>query len=428
MAKVPIENPGAQKAALQAAIDQLDVTADFLSGSAAAQVRQRAILTSALTAANRARNNNPISNPVIVSGSGVTVTQSSTAPSALTRNINPANTIASSPIKYYGGNPVGAGGATVRAQAPGGYTSSRYETVFEGTSAAFYLENSASGKEFRVIIGNRYVGDGSGLPLLFNTDNGLYLQVTMPVRDNYKFAIERHYTAGIQGLLLDPLSQAWATPDPAPTFFMVGDSYTGGTGGAFRTAAWEYALAHLLGLNMMDNGVGGSGYIQPSFPVFGDASRLAQVASQSFDIVGVAGGINEPTGTTDTALMAAATLYWQNVRLRQPNALIIVFGVWSGSTGPSAEIIGRENALATAFNAWADPFSIFVPISTDVKPWLFGQGRVASPGSTGNTSIYIGGLDGTDATHPNAAGHVYLGKRGAQETLARIERKLAQIS
>lgn len=403
------------------------VASDELVGGAAAQVKRRALLTSLITASNRAKLGNPIQNPVIVSGSGVTITQSSSAPSGLTRNLNPANTIAGGPIKYYGGSPVGAGGATVRAQAPGGYTSSRYETIFEGLSAAFYLENSASGKEFRVIVGNRYVGDGSGQPILFNTDNGLYLQATFPTRDNYKFAIERQYTAGIQGLLLDPFSQAWATPDPAPTFFMVGDSYTGGTGGAFRTAAYEYAMAHMMGLNMMDNGVGGSGYIQPSFTTFGDPTRLSQVASQPFSVVGVAGGINEPTGTTDAAMSAAGLAYFQAVRARQPDALIIVYGVWPGSTGPSVEMIGRENALLAAFNTWADPFSIFVPISTDVKPWLFGQGRAGSQGGTGNTNIYIGGLDGTDATHLNAGGHVYVGKRAAQETLSRIERKLAEI-
>lgn len=397
--------------------------------------RKIALLHAFLARANSALLSNPIDGAVLTSGGGaVTIAQSATAPAGLTRVVNPRAGIAAgtTPMAAYGGTLVdGTFGSLVRIRRGStGFTTSRFESLVDGAAVAFNLDAGTAPGTFRVLVDNRYIG-ANGTPTNFLPADGGYVTLTFPNRAVRKVAIEREYQAGVQGILTEPTAQVWRPSDRPLTFFMVGDSYTGGTGSVFRGGGWAYVLGHLLGLNMIDDGVGGSGYTRTGFATFGSAARIALATETAYDVIGVAGGVNDSiTGTgadTPAGLTAAALSYYQALRAGQPRALIVVFGAWAGGTGPSTDRKDAETAIKAAFDAWADPFSIFIPINTDPYPWVYGQGRVASPTGTGNADLLLGGLDGTDATHPNDSGHIEIGRRGARALVGVVERLLAGI-
>jgi hypothetical protein len=72
----------------------------------------------------------------------------------------------------------------------------------------------------------------------------------------------------------------------------------------------------------------------------------------------------------------------------------------------------------TAFN---DPYCKFIPQTTDPSgSWINGTGRTGATNGTGNADIYIGGVSGTDTTHPNDLGHLYLAYRAANRIATAI--------
>jgi lysophospholipase L1-like esterase len=345
-----------------------------------------------------------------------TISQASTAPVALTKSFNPA-LFATGPLDFFGGDPYWAFGSVVRAKRGTGFTESRYETIFDGSSICFYLENSAY-PSFTVLAGNpdgplTYVKGTGGVTLL-TTANGVYVTITFPSRGIYRVAIEREYQSGIQGLYIEPTAQAWRPNKPHITALVVGDSITGGTGASFYGSAWEYVTGRALGWDIWSDGVGGSGYLAGT--PFSDPTRTSLLTLKPFDVVVIAGGINDANATNAPGVQSAAASYFASVRAALPNALIVVLGAWAGSTGPSTgpnSVSDVESKIKAAFNVFADFNSVFIPVSTDNQPWIYGTGHVAAPAGSGNADLYVGGLDGTDLTHPNDAGHSMLGKRCA---------------
>lgn len=369
----------------------------------------------------------------VVTATGVlpsppTVSQTTTAPPALTKVFNTAQ-FAAGALDFFGGAPYTPFGSVVRARIGGGFSGSRMDTVFEGTSLCFYLEDNsspASAMLFRLLAGDadsntmQYVGS-SGSPTVFTTANGLYVALTFPTSGVYRVAVERQYAAGVQGLLVEPTSQAWRPYQPHITALVVGDSYTGGTGSSVYGNSWEYVLGRELGWDIWANGVGGSGYLA-GVP-FSDSTRTALLSLKPFDAVVIAGGINDAGATYGPNVQAAAAAYFATVRSLVPDALIVVLGAWPGSTGPSTgtnSVTDVEAKIKAAFTAFNDGNSIFIPVSGANQPWIYGSGHVSAPTGAGNADKYIGGTDGNDVTHPNDAGHDLLGRRCAHALRAAL--------
>jgi hypothetical protein len=87
-------------------------------------------------------------------------------------------------------------------------------------------------------------------------------------------------------------------------------------------------------------------------------------------------------------------------------------------------VTAAETAIQAAVTEFNDPYTAFIPCTNDTAgPWLFGTGNTVSPIGDGNADLYIG----SDGSHPNDAGHSYLGRmcalgirRAARTMLANI--------
>lgn len=104
-----------------------------------------------------------------------------------------------------------------------------------------------------------------------------------------------------------------------------------------------------------------------------------------------------------------------------PNALIVNLGVPStpangGGTGApnyvSTYSQNNENIIADVVASFNDPLMISIPNCTDQNAgvgvsWFWGDGKTSNTTGHGNTDIYIG----SDGTHPNTAGHLFLAQK-----------------
>lgn len=368
-----------------------------------------------------------IANPVTqgragVFASGVTVTQEASVHAGHTYQINPLNSTANSPISLGNQTLINGGGSTIRAaDLLNGATVSRYETLIDGDSFVWNVP-AGSASTFRIEIDGLYTQADA-----YDTTAGAFVYVTMPL-GVHRVAIERFQSSGVADLWLKPTATAVKPNSRVISFGAVGDSYTQGTGSLFTPDLWANAMCRILGWAYSGNGEGGTGYVNPGpSTIFGSATRLAYLTGKALDVIGIAGGINDAGAPYLTNITAAALTYYRAVRTLQPRALIIVFGAFAGSTGPSANVLAAEAEVKAAFDAWADPFSIYVPISdtTNGRAWIRGTGRVGATNASGNSDIYIGGTDGNDNTHPyQRAGHWYLGARAAEGVLGKMQRLL----
>lgn len=165
--------------------------------------------------------------------------------------------------------------------------------------------------------------------------------------------------------------------------------------------------------------VGGTGFINPSTyaSTFGDATRVADIVEANPDVIVVSATPNDNSYTA-SAITAAALAAFQAYRTAMPKALIIVGGIFPGSTGPGSTALANENAVKAAFDQWADGNSWFIPVATDpTGSWIFGTGKVGAANNSGNSDLYV---NSADTVHPSQDGHDYFARRWA----AAIRRKV----
>ncbi|TCR07284.1 lysophospholipase L1-like esterase [Neorhizobium sp. JUb45] len=205
------------------------------------------------------------------------------------------------------------------------------------------------------------------------------------------------------------------------------DSY--GMGGGTQTnwdtpnAAFTTLAGELLGMrDVRQLSQFGTGYIATGS---GRSKLLAQIPrsiSQQgpWDLILVAHGYNDAAQAPAT-VQAEALAALRLIREGAPNVPIVVVGPWGGRTGPSAAVVGVENAISSAVTALADPLCRFAPNSTAAQPFLFGTGYQGATNASGNSDVYIG----TDGTHfTPIVGHEYGAYRVATAVRDAVEAML----
>lgn len=221
----------------------------------------------------------------------------------------------------------------------------------------------------------------------------------------------------LSAIRLSPLASFWK-PSAASVLRMgcYTDSYGMGGGGQnnFDTpnAAFTTLAGELLGIrDVRQLSQFGTGYLATG----AGRSKLAAQIPRSlgpqgpWDLLLVAHGYND-AAQTPANVQAEALADLKLLRKGAPNVPIVVLGPWAGKTGPSAAIVGIENAIKNAVAAFADPLTKFAPNSTASQPFLSGTGRQGDLKADGNADIYIG----TDGTHLTPiAGHEYAAFRVA---------------
>lgn len=168
-----------------------------------------------------------------------------------------------------------------------------------------------------------------------------------------------------------------------------GDSYSEGEGSTFAVNSWPQVLARRVGIDdMRQVAVGGTG----PFANFNNQRKNirgqitdwftvnSDILPEQVGVANYAGGFNDwPTNVvnrTPTEIATQAAGDWAIMRTLLPNALIVVYGIWGGTRGPDSRTRDIETAFKAAFDAWADPFSIFIPVSLEINgnsPWLYGN-------------------------------------------------------
>ena len=182
----------------------------------------------------------------------------------------------------------------------------------------------------------------------------------------------------------------------------LGDSVASGTG-APSASAWQTAFMKRMGLtDSRMVALGGSGFLNPGTneSKFGDAARLMDVYEAKPDLIMFNVTINDTTlHANDPALFKATVIQtMQEYRSQHPDVPIFLGSMWPGEYPGGTTLTRRQAMEADAFDAfeeWADPNS-----------WAFenfGMGLI-------DAAWLAGGNNGfnSDASHPNAAGHLYI--------------------
>jgi hypothetical protein len=229
-------------------------------------------------------------------------------------------------------------------------------------------------------------------------------KIRLIVKQSTSLAFGRFYIA--------PGDSVFASSNPnGYRMCIVGDSITAGSssGPSIAGNSFAYQFANLIGCNdVVQNAAGGTGFtVDSSGSQLTYIGRVADVIDLAPDIVYIHGAYNDQP-TASATRIAAMVAYMRAVRAGLPNAIIIITGTYGGAI--IASMIAVENDQITAVEQFADNRTYFIPVSTDVIPWMSGTGNLTAPNGSGNSDIYVGP---SDAAHPSNMGISYWAKRHA---------------
>lgn len=218
-------------------------------------------------------------------------------------------------------------------------------------------------------------------------------------------------------LITEAGSRIWVEPSPHHWKLAVeGDSLTqGGYNTPYQPGQdWVTQMGQLIGCDDVSNlAQGGTGFISDNG---GRKTRYEQrverLASLQADVYLIAGNHNDSSYPREQQIGAALS-YLRRLRALQPDAVIVVAGnnPLQGESTVAGPIVEAEKNLRTAFDLWADPNALFLPISTDPGgPWITGSGAVDHPMGDGNMDHFYITRDG----HPLQRGVDYFARRYAR--------------
>lgn len=201
------------------------------------------------------------------------------------------------------------------------------------------------------------------------------------------------------GALMPSSMGAWRPGGPRrPRAWVLGDSYTFGSGASDTTASVNNIMAECLGLDLITDGIGGAGWTGSTggTPAQRINAKLATLNTVP-ELVFLDLGYNNAGSTPNVpAIQAGIDAAIQAVRSCAPGARIIVFGP-ATPQGATANLSTVRNTIEAKASEYGVDF-----ISQD--GWI----------TMSNEGFYIG----VDNVHPNADGHRYLGERKARAVAA----------
>jgi len=283
-----------------------------------------------------------------------------------------------------------------------------YTFWFETDAPKFQLNiPSTVNSPIRIIVDGQYLTTTG-----WDTSTNNYVSVDFTTRKPRTIGIDCNSVVQFRSMRVDGLSRVWK-PRPAEDTkaIFTGDSHLAGTIVGVPALA-GHLVGKLCGIwDCRTAAVPSTGYLADASGarqnIFGQMD--AWINEMTYDLIGFAGGFNDTALTLATAADNALAC-WRKARGAQPNAFIVVFGVWATNTGPGANNIALENLLSARFATWADPFSAFIPVCTDVQPWEYGTGSISAPVGDGNSDLYT---NTSDLPHYSIVGQQYRGLRMA---------------
>lgn len=272
---------------------------------------------------------------------------------------------------------------------------------------------------FRFIVDGQYV-DLTGTATASASGNQ-WFHLAFGSRKWREIVVEGELDEAFIGLNVGPSESARPATGDSTRLIVLGDSFVAATGTLRSNDGFARVLGDHLGIrDVFMSGVGAQGWLSAGTSAYTLRQRLPyDLAGQAADVIVLALGINDSGSPAALTAEVAATI--PVLRGFAPGVPVFVFGAWPGSSGPGSGPVANETAIFAAVDAAADPLMLKVPVCTEVtgSP-VFGTGKVSSPAANGNSDAYTGGLDGTDGTHPNTAGHAHLGLWAADQIIARL--------
>ena len=274
---------------------------------------------------------------------------------------------------------------------------------------------NAAGNRFRVYVDGYLMEEN---PTAFISGNPSFIVIDFNgARAIRTIRIEQPAAINLRSIAIDSQSQFFPVKQSGPLGVWLSDSY-GGTISTYTDSAPDYLserVAKRLGIKYLRNyHLGGTGYVSVgSFTTVGNVLALNPPADGSnVGYVFFGHGYND-TALSQSTIAANALAAWQLARQQYPNAFIVVFGPWIGSTGPGVNTLTTDTTLQTTFTTWADPKSAFISLAQDSSgSWVSGTGKWGSTTGAGNSDYYTG----ADGTHPSAPGKEYLIRRLVEVT------------
>ncbi len=314
-----------------------------------------------------------------------------------------------------------AGQMSPEVPSTGYDNANNWEVTFVTSSDVVEIEfqPSTATNPYRFIVDGQYVArDGQQVTATGNQ----FVKLTFASATSRTITLEAQGGHLIGGVTVKTGYTVTAPTGTTVKAVVTGDSFTealnqGTYSGTTKFWQWDglaNVFARKAGITWMRNAaVGGTGYWNQSGGVPGTRSNIYNqedywISDDTYDAILFAGGYNDAGQTSDANLRILARAAWEKARTAQPNALIMVAGIWGGRTlsSDSSVRIPSEAALLAEFNSWADPFSMFIPVSpTYATAWMYGTGYEGATNGSGNSDLYVS----TDGTHPNRSGHLYLG-------------------
>lgn len=185
-----------------------------------------------------------------------------------------------------------------------------------------------------------------------------------------------------------------------PTGVVLGDSFTQGANQTLMGYARH--LGRHLGIeNLIESGVGGTGYINPG--TGGNVKFADRLTNDVIDLapqlVIVAGGRNDGSSSAGD-IQTASAAFWSALRAGLPDAVLICVGPFVEQSTSLATWNTVQDAIFAGANGYADAL-----VDTLTDPIFTGSGNASSPAGNGNADTYI---NGANLPHPTLAGQNYL--------------------
>lgn len=166
-----------------------------------------------------------------------------------------------------------------------------------------------------------------------------------------------------------------AAPRPGRRIAVIGDSYTADTG-CLPFVGWAWILGRMLGAEVFNLGIGGTGYTAPgSATVFGSTARINPLATINPDALFWLGSINDGSASAVAVGNAASAAYALAKTKIRNDCLQVVAGVQTIGTSQTAANTANSAAVVSA----AQSAGAIVALDPSASGWVTGTGRAPLP-------------------------------------------------
>ena len=181
-----------------------------------------------------------------------------------------------------------------------------FELMFKGVTG--YLQISVDGELV------------SATPTsIANNGSTYFLPITFATAAHRTIKLE-FFNLYFGGVVLGPTDAIGRAVTNRPKVLVIGDSFTEGSGSSYYVDGWVPTLGRLLGWDVWSSGQGGSGYVAPGNYTGKFSTRLSFYANIDFDVIVVAGGINDCNATYAGGVATEAASLYSTIKSTWPTA------------------------------------------------------------------------------------------------------------